>query len=194
MNGSNEWYYTRKGEKNGPISAEQLMALQSSGQINADTHVWRVGMREWTPLRDTELATGQVETTPPPLSSHLISNTWVWVIAFLPLILTFADVVISETRFQQYLEQRTTVYFFVTRHDFTGVPWFISSFAFFLSGLIDERILRKAGYSSKYLSLLAMLLSPVYLFVRAKRLKQIPYYGFVFILNVVVAIILQGAT
>ena len=54
----------------------------------------------------------------------------------------------------------------------------------------DERQLALAGHNTKNLQILAVLLAPVYLFVRAKRVKQTPIYGYAWIGSFVAAAIL----
>src|SRR5688572_11074286 len=45
------WYYAAGGQQQGPVDDAQLDALFSSGQINADTLIWREGMANWLPFR-----------------------------------------------------------------------------------------------------------------------------------------------
>src|SRR5262249_19349387 len=58
------WFYGDSAGPTGPVGAEQISALVRSGQILADTPMWRDGLTAWVPLRDvTELA-GLVGVTP----------------------------------------------------------------------------------------------------------------------------------
>ena len=57
--------------------------------------------------------------------------------------------------------------------------------------LVDTEQLKRASYSSGWLTLFALLLAPVYLFVRAQRLRQTPTYGFVWIASFLISIILR---
>lgn len=59
--------------------------------------------------------------------------------------------------------------------------------------LVDTEQLKRAGYSSGWLTFFALLLAPVYLFLRAQRLRQTPTYGFVWIAWFIVTIILRAA-
>ena len=56
--------------------------------------------------------------------------------------------------------------------------------------LVDTEQLKRAGYSSGWMTVFALLLAPVYLFVRAQRLRQTPTYGFVLIASFIVSIVL----
>ena len=47
-----EWYFSRDGEeKMGPEPSEHLQHWIDSGQLSAETLVWRQGMDDWTPIR-----------------------------------------------------------------------------------------------------------------------------------------------
>jgi hypothetical protein len=45
---ASEWYFTRGGDREGPVNSRQLKALVKSGEIQPDTLVWKQGMRDWT--------------------------------------------------------------------------------------------------------------------------------------------------
>lgn len=49
--------------------------------------------------------------------------------------------------------------------------------------------LKRAGYSSGWMTFFALLLAPAYLFMRAQRLRQTPTYVFVWIASFIVSII-----
>jgi len=44
---SAEWYYTKDGQKYGPLSAAELKELARSGQLAPTDMVWKAGMAEW---------------------------------------------------------------------------------------------------------------------------------------------------
>jgi S1-C subfamily serine protease len=46
------WFYNNVAGSPVPVSAEQIAALVRSGQILADTPIWRQGLPSWLPLRD----------------------------------------------------------------------------------------------------------------------------------------------
>jgi uncharacterized RDD family membrane protein YckC len=46
------WYYVNAGQQTGPVDEAQLDALWSTGQIGAETLVWREGMANWQPYRE----------------------------------------------------------------------------------------------------------------------------------------------
>lgn len=43
------WYYARGDERMGPVDDDEIVALAASGQISAQTLVWREGMADWMP-------------------------------------------------------------------------------------------------------------------------------------------------
>ncbi len=50
------WYYVLNEEKHGPMSAQGLGSLVAQNAIGPQTLVWRDGLPNWLPMRDTELA------------------------------------------------------------------------------------------------------------------------------------------
>ncbi|PWV15681.1 putative endosomal trafficking protein RME-8 [Trypanosoma cruzi] len=47
-----EWYYTRDGAKQGPISYIRLKQLYEEGEIKTDTKVWAQGLSGWKELKE----------------------------------------------------------------------------------------------------------------------------------------------
>lgn len=63
-----QWYYSAEGAALGPHSADDIEELFATGEISADTLVWRKGIAEWTPLGDTDEFAQLVDADlPPPL-------------------------------------------------------------------------------------------------------------------------------
>ena len=75
----------------------------------------------------------------------------------------------------------------------SALIWLIPALANATLCILDEKQLKRAGYNSGWMTLFALLLAPVYLFMRAQRLRQTPSYGYVWIASFIVSIILQGA-
>lgn len=50
-----DWYYVDGGKSAGPVGEEQLVELTRTGKIAPDTLVWREGMAEWKPCRESGL-------------------------------------------------------------------------------------------------------------------------------------------
>lgn len=47
---ASEWYYVQNGQRNGPVSKQQLRQLVSGRQLWATDLVWKQGMSQWVPL------------------------------------------------------------------------------------------------------------------------------------------------
>jgi hypothetical protein len=45
---ASDWYYSRKGQKEGPTTFERLQRLAASGELRATDLVWHEGMADWT--------------------------------------------------------------------------------------------------------------------------------------------------
>ncbi len=55
------WYYEIDHQPQGPVDIDTIKRLLDAGTINAATLVWRAGMPDWRPLRQTALA-GNIAT------------------------------------------------------------------------------------------------------------------------------------
>jgi len=64
---ADQWYYAQDGQRQGPISREQLDELAASGQLMADDLVWTEGMDQWKTAAQVEglLPAAPPEPTPP---------------------------------------------------------------------------------------------------------------------------------
>jgi len=183
-----EWFYALRGTQIGPVSEAQIKDLLSKGELGPDAYVWRKGLKDWVPIRESGLS-APINDVPPPLAANLVSNTWVWVIALLPIAFAFVDAAIVQMKIQNLaaagwwnaleLNNQGGLLTVAPKQP-SGLPWGIPPALYTLFGLLDERRLKKAGHSTKYMPL-AVLLIPVYLFARANRLKQFPYYGIVWV-------------
>ena len=49
-----QWYYTRKGEREGPVERGTLDMLVQSGELKPDDLVWTEGMGDWKPASTVE--------------------------------------------------------------------------------------------------------------------------------------------
>ena len=46
---ASQWYFDREGERQGPVTSQQLRAMASQGLVTPSTLVWREGFDEWVP-------------------------------------------------------------------------------------------------------------------------------------------------
>ena len=54
--GGDNWFYRLGNEQKGPVSTQQIEALEQAGIIRPDTLVWQEGMAEWMPALQTALS------------------------------------------------------------------------------------------------------------------------------------------
>lgn len=50
---SDNWYYARNGERKGPVSLAKLKEMAGEGWLTPEDLIWRVGLPEWTPAKDS---------------------------------------------------------------------------------------------------------------------------------------------
>ena len=106
----------------------------------------------------------------------------------LPLVFSFINALI-ETNNQQAAHSRGAWDFHITRpQNCLGTGLIVVSF-----GWLDHRRLANAGYGSKWTGFMAVFLTPVFLFVRAKMLKQRPYYAITFIIMFVLGDLIEAS-
>lgn len=54
-----QWFFTKDGQQEGPVTPEQIKALAQAGQLDpSTTHVWCEGMADWKTLADSGLLAG----------------------------------------------------------------------------------------------------------------------------------------
>lgn len=63
------WYYVELGQQMGPVTEEQLAALFQAGKINGETLVWREGMANWGPYRETPAGAQAASAMSPPAAA-----------------------------------------------------------------------------------------------------------------------------
>ncbi|WP_167768199.1 DUF4339 domain-containing protein [Bradyrhizobium sp. MOS001] len=177
--GPNEWHYVVNGARRGPTTATTIKDLLNKKEIETDTQVWRKGMPEWKPLRESDLGE-LVAAEPPAISSKHIGNGYVWTLAFLPFVIGVIEAVVSASN--QDAAVRSLALGF-PYHPSRGLPFQVPLAVNALLGWLDDRRLQQAGYGSRVTRITAVLLAPVYLFLRAKRLKQRPYYAVAWIIS-----------
>ena len=180
---SNEaWFYTQGGERRGPVPTDKLHELLEAQTIDGETPIWRKGLADWQPLRATELG-AHLQNTPPPVAAAHINNGLVWTLAIAPIAYVFVEVGILAYQMNHPGEELTFS---------SALTWLIPLLVNGALCLLDDRQLKRAGYGSGWLTFFALLLAPVYLFVRAQRLRQTPTYGYVWIASFIVSIVLRA--
>jgi hypothetical protein len=171
------------------MTAETIRDLLNKKQIESDTQVWRKGMPEWKPLRESDLR-DLVATEPPPISSKHIGNGYVWTLALLPLVIGVIEAVVSASNQEAAVRSLALGFPY---HPSRGLPFQVPVVINGLLGWLDDRRLQQAGYGSRITRVTAVLLAPVYLFLRAKRLKHRPYYAVAWIISMIVGFFIYAS-
>ena len=167
-NDGKNWYYEEDGKKVGPIPSSKIKLLAKNNHtIYRFTKVWRDGMPEWKKAEETELS--QYFEGPPPLSGDGVSNTFVWILAFAPII---GAIIVS----------------ILTELFHSHVFWMVNVGLNIVLALLDERKLNAAGHNTRALKLGSAWLVPVYLYKRSKALKQNLAYFIVWIVAFILCI------
>jgi GYF domain 2 len=177
------WFYALGGQRLGPVSADELRELLATQTIDGETAIWRKGMADWQPLGKTDIG-ARIEETPPPIHPNDVNNGFVWALAVAPIAYIFVQIAVID---YQALHLGEDVSFS------SALIWLIPALANATLCILDEKQLKHAGYNSGWMTLFALLLAPVYLFMRAQRLRQTPSYGYVWIASFIVSIIMRGA-
>ena len=68
---ASDWYYSRSGNKFGPLSSAELKTKADSGELRPDDLIWKVGMIEWKPARSAKGLITSLPATLPPLPTSL---------------------------------------------------------------------------------------------------------------------------
>ncbi|MCX7420943.1 MAG: GYF domain-containing protein [Planctomycetia bacterium] len=66
---NDQWFYTKDGQKAGPVAGSILKQLARSGEVSIGDLVWREGMSEWAPASKVKglFPQGVIAVAPPPL-------------------------------------------------------------------------------------------------------------------------------
>ncbi len=75
---ASEWYYTRNGQRHGPVSGHELKRLAATGGLLPTDLIWKDGLPKWRPASATKglfPARPQTVVVPPPLPSDAVPTT-----------------------------------------------------------------------------------------------------------------------
>jgi hypothetical protein len=165
MTNQSSWYYAQEGKRLGPFNEDEIRRLMETATIRRDSLVWREGLADWTPAYQTDIRhLFGPAAPPPPLTGESVNNAIVWTVAFVPILAVLLEDILARTMQSP-------------RSNFWWVPVVLN----IALCLADERNLKNAGHDTKGMTIWAVLLVPVYLFVRASRLKQNNGYALVWL-------------
>lgn len=167
-----EWHYDEDGQRKGPVPASEMERLIAAGKITYGSMVWKKGLPEWQPVENSELNI-HLHNSPPPLTGTMVNNTIVWTLAFAPVLGFLLEYFVAGA---------------VHRNEFvaesaasSGQYWYITLILNLALSYLDENRLRKAGVNTDKFKGMTWLI-PVYLFQRAKYLKQNKAYFIVWLI------------
>jgi hypothetical protein len=164
------WYVAARTGRMGPLGMPQLRRLAADGQLRPVVPVWRAGMAEWLPARDTELGAllGHVtraSVSPPPLPGVAIDNRLVWWLVAAPLLGVIGQYALAP--------------------DNPRSLWWITIILNLVLSYFDGKRLEQAGHKVEGASTFFI---PVYLFKRATTVGQEPYYAWAWLAVFVVSL------
>lgn len=154
-----EWFYTEGRTRKGPISQAQLKKLFKSERLSRNTRIWHKKMKRWLPAHETDFADDLPSIA--PLAPELIGNGLVWILALLPIAYGVMNNLFWWHTFEHPNEDATLL---------NILRWAIIFGLSTALCLYDEKQLEDAGYGSDSLKKAALILTPAYLFMRAKAL------------------------
>ena len=76
---ADQWHYSVKGEKKGPISSGELKQLASAGKLSRSDLIWKEGMANWVPAGKVKGLLPVQETSTPPRISNGINFAILWI-------------------------------------------------------------------------------------------------------------------
>jgi hypothetical protein len=174
-----EWFYLYQGKTQGPVTERTIR------ELGHDCLVWKKGLSDWQPM--SALPSARVPSYPPILTSIVsvsptisgyhaaspelanpsdVSNEIVWFWAFVPLLSGVLPMI--------------PVY----------VWWLVHTFLWF----IDGQFIKSAGRDRRRWGFWGWAFPPVYLFLRASRLKQNNAYAWVFLVCALISCVLLFST
>ena len=168
-----EWHYEDNGQRKGPVSEAEMKQFIDDGKLSYGSAIWQKGMAEWIKIEDSDLKTYLNDTAPPPLHGELVSNKVVWILAFAPIIGLMLEYFIAGAVHSNNEHAATAA---AENADF----WYVTLMLNIGLAYLDEKRLRKAGHNTDKFKGMTWLV-PVYLYQRAKNLKQNLAYFIVWI-------------
>ena len=163
-----EWHYEMNGVRSGPVSESSIIDMIATKKLGRSSYVWSKGMADWMTMETTSFSR-QFASTPPPLTGEAVNNTLVWWLAFGPLLGIFLAGFLAGA----------------TEKDISDFWWTTLVLNVALS-LADEKKLKKAGHNTDSMGMAFIV--PVYLFKRAKVLKQSNSYFIVWVVLFVLSL------
>lgn|GEM_PF-252534 len=167
-----QWHYFTRNERVGPLAEERMHALCASGLLTPDTLVWREGMADWAPIAATEFAS--YFQAPLQAVRRSTNDTYAWWLASVPVLAAF-----------------TNILFVIVVGTNAFSLWVATIVVHFVLCAQDRKALSHDGRPAPALGW--ALIVPVYLSIRAAKLRQFPSYAIVWFVSLLCSVILYGA-
>jgi len=184
LNNTDEWHYELNGKKHQAVSYAEISGLIKNKTLSRDSLVWKNGFDDWKKIIDTELKALFSNNEPPPLTGNKVSNIFIWLLAFAPIIGFFLEGIFAYTINDNELIADAKI----ANSDY----WFITLGLNIILAVLDDIKLKNAGHKTNNLGW-AIFFIPVYLWKRSNLTKQSKSYFWVWVISFVFSFILAGA-
>lgn len=183
-NNSIEWHYELNGIREGPVKKTDIISLFENDILNGESRVWERNFENWLPLRQTELVP-YLSNAPPPISGDKVNDTFIWLLAFAPILgaLIWGLAVVPNIESILEIGLWSTVYSLEI------------SFYFLINSslaTLDDIKLKNAGYNT-FNRFWAIFFIPVYLWRRATITKQSPSFFWIWIIGFLLIFFIQNS-
>jgi len=184
LNNTDEWHYELKGKRYDGVSYSKISGLIKNETLSKETLVWKKGFDDWKQIKETELNEIFSNSEPPPLMGNRVSNKFIWLLAFAPILGFFIEVIYS------YMVNDNELVADVKIAD--SAYWYLTVVLNILFAVLDDVKLKNAGHKTNNL-VWAIFLIPVYLWKRANLTKQSKSYFWVWVISFIFSFILAAA-
>lgn len=155
-----KYHYEENGHRKGPVEKEEIQKLIDNNILDRDSKIWCQEFSDWKSIHETDFDTSKLP--PPPLSGSSINNTYIWILAFAPIIGTILEYTIAYAFSSTDYEAEINVE--------NGKYWAATMLVNILLCWLDEKQLNKSGHdTSKFKGWLWLV--PVYLYIRCNKTK-----------------------
>ncbi|MDO4261402.1 MAG: GYF domain-containing protein [Eubacteriales bacterium] len=150
-----EWYYVKDGIKYGPCSLESMKREIAEERIGREDFVWKEGMKEWIPAKQTCLIK-YLNVIAPNIPVEAISNKYAWTLATVPIFVSWIIEAITGLELIAVITAVILNTYFASR---------------------DAKTLKKSGKDAEAWGWLGFFLVPIYLLIRSAKIDK--KYGYV---------------